>query len=554
MRTRNISLVRRLNHLSHARLTSRQRPETRAERRGIILILVLVVVAMLALVSLGFSERMVTERKAALTSARQSQARALAQSGAELARQFLDLDPSVQTDEGGLYDNPQRFCDVLVVDSENPRDRGRFTIIAPRIEDREITDARYGLQDESNRINLTTILQADKSKPGASKTMLMGLPGMTDATANAILDWIDTDDTPRDQGAESEYYSGLTPGYAPRNGPPASIEELLLVRGVTPQLLFGNDAAAMGYITDVGEGVDNSDGSMDHGWAAYLTLYSAESTTSAEGSTKIDLNDNDLQKLYDSLMMALDEQQAAFIVAYRAYGPSSTTTGGQQSRGNSAGGNAASSGIDVSKLKAKVTLKSVLDLIGVTVEIPAEQPPSGNRPGQSGNQAPPAPKRLQSPFADDPSAMSTYLPKLMAAVTVPAKGVAGRININQAPRVVLNCIPGMTPEIADQIVARRTPDPTTDSADHTYEAWPLAEGIVPLKTMKDLLPFVTAGGCVYRAQILGAFDEGNPTARLEVILDAGKQPTKLLSWRDMSRLTTGFPAETVMTRRTAELP
>ena len=44
-------------------------------------------------------------------------------------------------------------------------------------------------------------------------------------------------------GAESDYYGSLSPPYAPRNGPPVTIEELLLVRGVTPQLLFGLDAA-----------------------------------------------------------------------------------------------------------------------------------------------------------------------------------------------------------------------------------------------------------------------------------------------------------------------
>ncbi len=35
---------------------------------------------------------------------------------------------------------------------------------------------------------------------------------------------------------------GLDPPYAPRNGPMETIEELLLVRGVTPELLFGVDA------------------------------------------------------------------------------------------------------------------------------------------------------------------------------------------------------------------------------------------------------------------------------------------------------------------------
>ena len=93
------------------------------------------------------------------------------------------------------------------------------------------------------------------------------------------------------------------------------------------------------------------------------------------------------------------------------------------------------------------------------------------------------------------------------------------------------------------IIANRIEDPKDDNQDHRYETWPLTEGIVPLKTMKSLLPYITAGGSVYRAQILGTFEAGGTTARLEVILDASKSPTKLLSWKDMSRLPTGFPVE-----------
>ncbi len=56
--------------------------------------------------------------------------------------------------------------------------------------------------------------------------------------ADAILDWLDPDDTPRENGAEVDYYAAQNPPYAPKNGPLDTIEELLLVRGVTPELLF----------------------------------------------------------------------------------------------------------------------------------------------------------------------------------------------------------------------------------------------------------------------------------------------------------------------------
>lgn len=499
----------------------------RPRRRGIVLVLVLVVVALLTLASLSFCDLMIGQRMSAQTSCRQAQARALAASGAELARRFLDREAQEQIDAGGIYDNPQRMSNVLVADDPVPRDRGRFTILAPRIDDRTIVGARYGLQDESARLNLGTLLLWEKSSKGSAKAALMALPGMTDQISDAILDWIDADDTPREQGAEAEYYAALSPPYAPRNGVPASIEELLLVRGVTPELLFGADAAAMGLVPASAdgsiEGVDNSDGTMEHGWAAYLTLYGAESKTKSDGSARIDLNQSDLKKLYESLTTALDEQSARFIVAYRQNGPASRGGSDAEDRPPS------NPQLDFSK-KGGTTLGTVLDLIGAQTTV--------QYVGQKKS------TRLKSPFTEDTATMSAYLPKLMENTTCGTETtVRGRININQAPRTVLMCIPGMTADIADQIIAKRISDPTLDTSDRKYETWLLCEGVVPLKTMKKILPFVTTGGCVYRAQILGTFDEGGPAARLEIVLDAGKKPTKLLSWKDMSRLPHGFPAE-----------
>ena len=201
-------------------------------RRGVILLLVLIVVTMLALGSLGFAELMLNEHRAAQTASRQSQARAFAESGREVARQFLDRDPDDLQTAGGLYDNAKRFSKQVVADDDSPRDRGRFTVIAPKLDDSDIaiTGARYGLQDESTRINLATILNYDQSSGSSdgndttadntnSHAILMGLPGMTDDVADAILDWIDADDTPRDQGAESDFYSSLDHGYTPRDAP-----------------------------------------------------------------------------------------------------------------------------------------------------------------------------------------------------------------------------------------------------------------------------------------------------------------------------------------------
>jgi general secretion pathway protein K len=58
---------------------------------------------------------------------------------------------------------------------------------------------------------------------------------------DSLIDWIDTGDGDGEQefGAESSYYLSLDPPYACKNGPVEFIEELLLVKGFTPELLFG---------------------------------------------------------------------------------------------------------------------------------------------------------------------------------------------------------------------------------------------------------------------------------------------------------------------------
>lgn len=72
---------------------------------------------------------------------------------------------------------------------------------------------------------------------------------------DALADWIDEDDDERHGGAEEPYYRALTPPYSCRNGPFVTLEELLLVKGMTPELLFGGAGheGLANYITVMGE-------------------------------------------------------------------------------------------------------------------------------------------------------------------------------------------------------------------------------------------------------------------------------------------------------------
>ncbi len=67
-----------------------------------------------------------------------------------------------------------------------------------------------------------------------------------DIVVDSILDWKDPNDFHRVNGAENEYYQSLKEPYLCKNGNLDSIEELLLIRGVTPDLFYGGKGAKKG--------------------------------------------------------------------------------------------------------------------------------------------------------------------------------------------------------------------------------------------------------------------------------------------------------------------
>jgi len=58
-----------------------------------------------------------------------------------------------------------------------------------------------------------------------------------DEVWSSLADWQDSDDQTRSNGAEKPYYQSLKPPYTTRNGKLASIAELSLVKGFTPEII-----------------------------------------------------------------------------------------------------------------------------------------------------------------------------------------------------------------------------------------------------------------------------------------------------------------------------
>jgi type II secretory pathway component PulK len=520
-----------------------------------VLIAVLIVIVVLTLAAYQFSELMTAENKAATSYVHYAQARALAESGVAYAAVMLsNADALSSTLNGNPYSNPSVFQRVAVGDGSGMRSQGRFSIIAPPRPDDVATGNqayRFGVTDEGGKINLTALMQLDSSGQIAY-TVLMNLPNMTEDIANSILDWIDPDDTPRSNGAESEYYSSLSPPYQAKNGKLDSLEELLLVKGVSPPLLFGNDMNRNG-ILDPEE--DDGSGAVDQGWSAYLTIYSRERNISSQGTPRIYLNDPNLSNLYESLATAVGPNLANFIVAYRSYGPAASTTpaptsgsagnsGKTPASGNAnssqtgaaSGGSMASGPLSLNRTQRAGLqggqanlISSIYSLVGTSVRVPASAP---------GQQAITYPSPL-----NDPGQQVQLLPLLLdQTTTVQSTEIPARVNVNTAPTAVLQALPGLSDADIQSIVNNRPSPDATDVPDAIYQttAWLVTQANISPKTMQTLEKYITAGSQVYRVQSVGYFDGGGPTVRIEAVVDANGGRPRIISFRDLTELGKGY--------------
>ncbi len=324
-------------------MRNRRGSTTTTGKSGSVLLIVLVVVALLALGAYTFAEFMIVESRASATYGREVQARALADSGVEMAAALLAKRYEEHPDS--YYSNPQWFGGVLVRDAPSAKGKGRFSVVSAAEYDTSGRSIRFGLFDESSKLNLNTLskwINAKTLTAAQAETILMGLsPDVTVEIADAILDWLDSDQTSMQNGAELDYYQGLTPPYATKDNLLDSLDELLLVRGVTPQLLFGEDANHNGVLDpEENDGMlDNADGMLQRGLSAFLTVYSRELNQRIDGTPRINVNQSDMQALYDAVAAEFDAKTATFIVGYRMSGPTGGAGGGSNSGGNSSGGN-----------------------------------------------------------------------------------------------------------------------------------------------------------------------------------------------------------------------
>ncbi|MCX6930429.1 MAG: general secretion pathway protein GspK [Verrucomicrobia bacterium] len=193
-------------------------------------------ITVLAILAAGFAYSMKVETKLARNSNNEAELEWLGRSGVEYARWVLansmanpmqpydSLDQPWATGSGWLGPTNAPIAEV-----QNPLTLGHGTVTW------KITD----LESKFNINSPEPILQ--QILPQA--LTLMGVDaGQATPIVNSILDWIDPDENTHVEGAESDYYQTLTPPYEAKNGPIDDISELLLIKGITPEVYYGGAA------------------------------------------------------------------------------------------------------------------------------------------------------------------------------------------------------------------------------------------------------------------------------------------------------------------------
>lgn len=257
----------------------------RKRERGSVLIMVIWAMSLLAAYAVIIARQVSGELGYAQWTKNRVQLRTLASAGVERAVMEIQADTQINTDayNKSWASNQDAFKEVSF-------GSGDFSVRCPEVTNlMQENETLYGACDEAARININT----------APETVLYGLIKTADpaldenqilVVVRSIIDWRDPDDGTQVQGAESTYYKDLSDPYFPRNAHFESVEELRMVRGMTPEIFdkiknsvtvytdgkinvntasslvfqaFGLDAALTQKILEYRAGVDLIQGNQD---------------------------------------------------------------------------------------------------------------------------------------------------------------------------------------------------------------------------------------------------------------------------------------------------
>ncbi len=197
--------------------------------KGVALIMVLWVMAILSVVVMEFCFAMRTEIQMTKHYKEEFNLYAMAQGGIQRAVTELiyKFDPRIQQ-----LRKPLEEEDVPAEKKEWVTD-GR-----PYLLPFDQGSCEVRVMSEGGKVNINIVSESTLRR-------IIGNLGLESDTlsiiVDSIMDWRDPDDFYRMNGAENDYYQSLKEPYHAKNGNLDTIEELLLVRGITSELFYGKD-------------------------------------------------------------------------------------------------------------------------------------------------------------------------------------------------------------------------------------------------------------------------------------------------------------------------
>jgi hypothetical protein len=216
-----------------------RQPHNRNEA-GIALLLALVFIVLLAAIVTNFMYKIQVDATIVASNSSDYEALLAAKSGVATALSVLHADRVGNTLDA--EENPEEFgmYDAL---SEVWAEPGNLATFNDDVVSMTIVD-------EYSKLNLNALIfeasNGEQSGEVVHDVLELAIRevfrvdlGFEEDPTDLILDWLDADDDARPNGAESDYYESLDPPFSCKNGPMDSIEELLLLPGITPEVYFG---------------------------------------------------------------------------------------------------------------------------------------------------------------------------------------------------------------------------------------------------------------------------------------------------------------------------
>ena len=211
------------NHTGRTSVAPKSLIRSHRSDRGIALISVLWVLVLLTAIVGEFAYSMRTEVNITRNFKEATQAYYIAHSG--LMRSVVELLANTAKSK-----NPE-FADEVAADRV-------WRVNVP------ILPERFGAGEFTVQIDNTAgMIDLNTASENLLKLMVNALDiddGDKEVIVDSILDWRDSDDFHRLNGAESRYYQSLPDPYACKNADFDTVEELLLVRGIRPELFYKN--------------------------------------------------------------------------------------------------------------------------------------------------------------------------------------------------------------------------------------------------------------------------------------------------------------------------